>query len=330
MNANLSVPATGQAAPSHSSVGADAIRTEAAGLLRLADSLGPSFDRAVELILASQGRVVVSGMGKSGHIGRKIAATFASTGTPALFVHPAEASHGDLGMIARSDVVLAMSKSGESPELSDIIGYCRRHGMPLIAITAVADSALGRTADVVLQLPDVAEACPMGLAPTSSTTMALALGDAIAVACLRRRDFRAADFREFHPGGKLGLRLKRVQDIMYSGADMPLVRSGQPLSAAILEMTRTRLGCVGIVDAAGILVGIFTDGDLRRCISSAIITTPIDEIMSRGPHEISADALVEEVALLFTSHRIPSVFITREHQPVGVVHMHSLLGSGLI
>jgi len=315
---------------SNSSIGAAAIRTEAQGLLRLADSLGSEFDRAVDLILAASGRVVVSGMGKSGHIGRKIAATFASTGTPALFVHPAEASHGDLGMISRSDVVLALSKSGESPELSDIIGYCRRHGMVLIAITAVADSALGRTADVALLLPDVAEACPMGLAPTSSTTMALALGDAIAVACLQRRNFRAADFREFHPGGKLGLRLKRVEDIMYRGADVPLVRSGQPLSAAILEMTRTRLGCVGIVDEAGILIGIFTDGDLRRCISSAIITTPIDEIMSRGPYEMRADALVEEVALLFTSHRIPSVFITHEHQPVGVVHMHSLLGSGLI
>ena len=311
-------------------VGAAAVRLEAASLLRLADSLESGFDQCVELILASSGRVVVTGMGKSGHVGRKIAATLASTGTPALFVHPAEASHGDLGMVSRNDIVLALSKSGESPELSDLISYCRRHAMVLIAITAVPDSALGRTANIVLLLPDVVEACPLGLAPTTSTTMAMAMGDAIAVACLQRRNFRASDFREFHPGGKLGLRLKRVQDIMYKGSDLPLVTLGQTVSAAILEMTRTRLGCVGVVDLDGLLIGIFTDGDLRRCISAAITTQAIEEVMSARPYEMAADALVEEVALLFTTYRIPSVFVTNDHKPVGVVHVHDLLGSGLI
>jgi arabinose-5-phosphate isomerase len=327
----LNFLAVEQGAPNAScGVGAAAIRLEASGLLRLADSLSADFGRSIELILAGSGRVVVTGMGKSGHVGRKIAATLASTGTPAMFLHPAEASHGDLGMVSRNDIVLAISKSGESPELSDVISYCRRHAMVLIAITAVPSSSLGRMANAVLLLPDVAEACPLGLAPTTSTTMAMAMGDAIAVACLQRRDFRAADFREFHPGGKLGLRLKRVKDIMYKGADLPLVTLGQTVSAAILEMTRTRLGCVGVVDFQGLLTGIFTDGDLRRCISSAITTQTIEEVMSTRPYQISSDALVEEVALLFTTHRIPSVFVTCEHKPVGVVHVHDLLRSGLI
>jgi arabinose-5-phosphate isomerase len=316
--------------PTYAEVGRMAIQSEANGLLRLAESLGSEFESAVGLILACSGRLVVTGMGKSGHVGRKISATFSSTGTPSLFVHPAEASHGDLGMISRSDAIIAISKSGETPELSDVVSYSRRFGIPLVAITSGAKSALGSVADVLLLMPDATEACPMGLAPTTSTTMMLALGDALAIACLKHRNFRATDFKEFHPGGKLGMRLKRARDIMYSGAEMPIVESGSPLSSAILEMTRTRLGCVGIVNSDGFLIGIFTDGDLRRCISSVNISENIDDHMFRGPFEMDPEALVEEVALLFNSHRIPSVFVTREHKPIGVIHMHSLLGSGLI
>jgi arabinose-5-phosphate isomerase len=249
---------------------------------------------------------------------------------PSLFLHPAEASHGDLGMITRKDVVLAISKSGESPELGDIVAFCRRHGVPLVSITARAQSALGRAANVLLLLPDVAEACPLGLAPTTSTTMMLALGDALAVACLQSRQFRPEDFHEFHPGGKLGQRLARVRDIMYAAGDIPLVQVGQTVGSGILEMTRTRLGCVGIVDAAGKYVGIFTDGDLRRQFNSALVDRPIQEVMSPRPYEISADALVQDVALLFNAKRIPSVFVTQDSKPIGVVHVPSLLGSGLV
>ena len=254
--------------PTYAEVGRIAIQNEASGLMQLSESLGSEFDSAVRLILACSGRLVVTGIGKSGHVGRKISATFSSTGTPSLFVHPAEASHGDLGMISRSDVIIAISKSGETPELRDVVSYSRRFGIPLIGMTSGAESALGSVADVLLLMPNATEACPMGLAPTTSTTMMLALGDALAIACLKHRNFRATDFKEFHPGGKLGMRLKRARDIMYAGAEMPIVTSGSPLSAAILEMTRTRLGCVGIVNSDGLLTGIFTDGDLRRCISS--------------------------------------------------------------
>ena len=314
----------------YAEVGRMAIQSEAEGLLILAESLGLEFDSAVGLILACSGRLVVTGIGKSGHIARKIAATFSSTGTPSMFVHPAEASHGDLGMISRNDIIIAISKSGETPELRDIVSYSRRFGIPLIGISSGISSALGSVADVLLLLPKALEACPMGLAPTTSTTMMLALGDALAIACLKHRNFRATDFKEFHPGGKLGMRLKRAKDIMYSGSEMPIVVTGSPLSNAILEMTRTRLGCVGIVNLDGVLVGIFTDGDLRRCISNVKISESIDDLMYKGPFEMDSESLVEEVALLFNSNRIPSVFVTSEHKPIGVIHMHSLLGSGLI
>ena len=310
--------------------GAHAIRVQAEGLARLADSLNGSFEQAVARIMATEGRLVVTGMGKSGHIARKISATFASTGTPSLFVHPAEASHGDLGMIDRRDTVLALSKSGESPELGDVVTYCRRHRIPLLAITAQPDSALGRAADIVLALPDMAEACPLGLAPTTSTTMTLALGDALAVVCLRRRNFRAANFREFHPGGKLGQKLARVRDIMHSGEALPLVPLSATVGDAILEMTRGRFGCVGVLDADGHLAGVFTDGDLRRSFSAAVIDRPIAALMTADPKRIDPDALVADVAYLFTSRRIPSVFATADGKPVGIVHIHDLLGSGFV
>ena len=312
------------------SFGATVIRAEASALLRLAEELTPTFDEVVHLILSRHGKLVITGIGKSGHVARKIAATFASTGTPAFFVHPAEASHGDLGMIDGQDTVIAISKSGESPELSNIVSHCRRHGIPLIAITAVAASSLGTLAQHLLRLPDVPEACPLNLAPTTSTTMALALGDALAIACLRQRDFRASNFRDLHPGGKLGLMLIRVRDLMHTGEELPLVNDTATVGATILEMTRGRLGCVGVVDADGRLVGIFTDGDLRRQFSAALIDKPIQSVMIRDPLQMNPESLIADVGHLFTSKRVPSVFACEDGKPLGIVHLHDLLRNGLI
>lgn len=310
--------------------GATAIRQEAAGLESLAHALDAAFPAAVNLLLACQGRVVVVGMGKSGHVARKIAATLASTGTPALFVHPAEASHGDLGMIDKRDVVIALSKSGESPELGDILTYCRRFGIPVLAVTAQPESSLGRSARHVLRLPTVDEACPLGLAPTTSTTMSLALGDALAIACQRARDFQPAQFREFHPGGKLGQKLTRVRDVMHGAELLPLVAQTVLVKEAVVQMSRGRFGCVGIVDGDGLLVGIFTDGDLRRHISAVSLERPVDEYMTRNPYRIEPDALIADVAYLFTEKRIPSVFACSAGKPVGLVHVHDLLQKGFV
>ncbi len=311
-------------------LGAGVIKQEAEALQVLAQQLDAVFSAAVEHIVQCQGRLVVTGIGKSGHIARKIAATFASTGTPALFVHPAEASHGDLGMIEDRDTVLAISKSGESPELSHVVGYCVRHRITLVAITAERGSTLGRAASLLLTLPALTEACPLGVAPTTSTTMTLALGDALAVACLQRRGFRAANFREFHPGGKLGQRMKWVRDIMHAGPAVPVVDESATVGAAILEMTRARLGCVGIVNAERQLVGIFTDGDLRRSFCAAIVDTAVSQVMTPRPQQVSPDTLVADVAYLLSSKRIPSVFVTESGCPVGIVHVHDLLGCGYL
>lgn len=311
-------------------VGAQAIRSEAVGLEKLACYLSNSFVDAVTCILQASGRVVVAGMGKSGHVGKKIAATFASTGTPSLFVHPAEASHGDLGMIEKRDVVIAISKSGESPELSDILTYCRRFAIPVIAMTAHAESSLGRAADHLLLLPEIEEACPLGLAPTTSTTMTLALGDALAIACLRARDFQSAQFREFHPGGKLGQKLTRVKDVMHGHELLPLVSEGAEVRLAVVEMSRGRFGCVGVCDAAGRLVGIFTDGDLRRHITNLDLASPISALMTPQPSQIDPDALIADVSYLFTEKRIPSVFACLDGKPVGLVHVHDLFQKGFV
>ncbi|MPT23783.1 MAG: KpsF/GutQ family sugar-phosphate isomerase, partial [Starkeya sp.] len=245
--------------------------------------LGDAVENAIALIEGARGRVIVTGMGKSGHIGRKLAATFASTGTPALFLHAAEASHGDLGMVTPDDVLLAISWSGETSELGDIVHYAGRFAVPLVAITSNAESTLGRAADVALVLPRVEEACPNGLAPTTSTLMQLAIGDALAVALLERRGFSASDFRVFHPGGKLGARLLKVADIMHQEAEMPLVRLGTPMSEVLIEITGKRFGCCGVVDEAGKLAGIVTDGDLRRHMSSELLATPVEKVMTSSP-----------------------------------------------
>lgn len=308
------------------------LATEAAALSELAASLDERLAEAVRLLAGTTGRVVVSGMGKSGHVGRKIAATLASTGTPALFVHPAEASHGDLGMVVAGDAVLALSNSGETPELTDIVTHTRRFGLPLVGITGRADSTLARTADVALVLPDCPEACPMGLAPTSSTTMMLALGDALAVALLSRRGFTAADFRVFHPGGKLGAQLSRVADLMHGEDKLPLAAPDTPMSEAILRITAQSFGCLGIVED-GRLVGIVTDGDLRRALDQGgtpLLARRAGEVMTRSPRRVRPDMLAAEALRIMNTRSITSLFVVDEaDRPVGILHIHDLLRAGV-
>ncbi len=295
----------------------------------LDSGLGEALDAAVGKIHAARGRVVVSGMGKSGHIGRKVAATLASTGTPSFFLHPAEASHGDLGMVTPDDVVLAFSWSGETAELADLIEYAKRFAVPLIAATSRRDSALGRAADVLLLLPQVEEACPNGLAPTTSTTIQLALGDALAVGLIEDRGFSAQDFRTFHPGGKLGARLHKVDDLMHSGDDMPLLPETAGMSEVILTMTGKRFGCVGIVDARGALAGIITDGDLRRHWSADMRDGRPAEIMTRSPRTVSLGALASAALETMNRMKITVLFVVSEDKPAGILHIHDLLRAGV-
>jgi arabinose-5-phosphate isomerase len=304
---------------------------EADGLQALAASLDQTFSKALDLLSSAKGRIVVSGMGKSGHIGSKIAATLASTGSPAMYVHPAEASHGDLGMIVESDAVLALSNSGDTPELADIIAYTRRFRIPLVAITSGKSSALATAADAALILPSVDEACPMGLAPTTSTTMTLALGDAIAVALLERRGFTPTDFRVLHPGGKLGRSLIKVSDLMHGGERLPLTGETTSVTDAVLVISEKGFGCVGIVDRDGGLIGIITDGDLRRHMSATLWSQKAAEIMTRKPKTIASDALAGEAlaAMNMGARRITTLFVVEGDKPVGIVHMHDLLRAGV-
>ena len=314
------------------SVARDVLATEAAGLRALSAALDSRFGAAVALLADATGRVVVSGMGKSGHIARKIAATFASTGTPALFVHPAEASHGDLGMVVPGDAVLALSNSGETSELADLIDHAHRFGLPLVAITGRGASSLAQAATVVLELPPAPEAGVLGLAPTTSTTMQLALGDALAVALIARRGFSPADFRVFHPGGRLGARLRRVRDLMHPADAMPLATPDTPMHAALLVMTEKRFGCVGIVDAAGGLIGILTDGDLRRHMGPDLLGRTVREIMTRAPRTIGPEALATDAlhAMNGGPHPITALFVVDAARiPVGILHVHDLLRAGV-
>jgi arabinose-5-phosphate isomerase len=305
------------------------LETEAAALATLAAALDGSFGAALERLAAVTGRIVVTGMGKSGHVGRKIAATLASTGSPALFVHPAEASHGDLGMITPADAILALSNSGETPELSDILAYARRFAIPLVAVTSRADSTLARHADVALKLPAAPEACPMGLAPTTSTTLMLALGDAIAVALLARKGFSASDFRVFHPGGKLGQRLARVRDLMHTGADVPLAAETTRMDEALVIMTAGRFGCLGLTDGSSRLSGIITDGDLRRHMEPGLLGRRAAEVMTRNPRTIDPDALAAEALRMMNERRITALFVVEEGRPTGILHVHDLLRAGV-
>lgn len=312
-----------------------ALVTETEGMQQLIAALeGPLGDAlalSVEVIRKAKGRVVMTGMGKSGHIARKIAATLASTGTPASFVHPAEASHGDLGMITPDDVVVMISNSGESPELRDILTYAKRFAVPLVAITSVPDSTLGKEADIVLPLPRAKEACPNGLAPTTSTLLQLALGDALAIALLEDKGFSAHDFRKFHPGGKLGAQLKHVRDIMHAREELPLGPESMAMADVLIVMTRRSYGCFGVLDAEGRLMGIVTDGDLRRNMSPDLLSSTAGVVMTRAPKTIEPDALASEALEQLNSLKITSLFvIDAEKKPVGLVHIHDLLRIGLV
>lgn len=303
------------------------IDIEIAGLQALAENLNGAFGAAVQMILSARGRVIVSGMGKSGHIARKIAATLASTGTPAQFVHPAEASHGDLGMVTREDVALVLSNSGETPELADLIAHTRRFSIPLIGVAARPDSTLLRQADVALVLPQAEEACGTGVVPTTSTTMTLALGDALAVALMEHRQFTPEHFRTFHPGGKLGAKLSKVADLMHR--DMPLVTGTTPMPEALLIISQKGFGVVGVTDAEGRLIGIVTDGDLRRHMDG-LLSRSVAEVMTRTPRTIAPTALAEAAVAVMNDCKITCLFAVEDGKPVGILHIHDCLRAGVV
>lgn len=316
-------------------IGAETLLIESQGLSAMADALkdsesdfAKSFFAAFETIKSIEGRIIITGMGKSGHIARKIAATLASTGCLSSFVHPAEASHGDLGMIGDNDCVIALSNSGGTPELGDIIAYCGRYEIPLIAITSKADSALGRAADIVLQLPAVPEACAETRAPTTSTTMSLALGDALAVALLRDKGFSKDDFRVFHPGGKLGASLKKVRHIMHQERELPLVALGTPMPEAIIALNTGGFGCVGVTDGES-LVGIITDGDIRRHIDDNLSGQTVDHVMTANPKFVTPDTLAAEALGILSKTKITALFVTEDSKPVGLIHVHDMLSTGV-
>ncbi len=309
--------------------GARVIAREAEGLVLLQATLGDSFVAAVNLILAAPGRVIVSGMGKSGHVARKIAATLASTGTPAHFVHPAEASHGDLGMLTAGDVALVLSNSGETPELTDIVAHTRRFSIPLIGVAGNAGSTLLRQADVAILLPPAPEACDRGIVPTTSTTMTMALGDALAIALMEHRDFTPEHFRLFHPGGRLGAQLLSVHDLMHT--DLPLVTQGTAMGEALLTMTQSGFGVVGVTDDAGYLCGIVTDGDLRRHLEGLMALTAKD-VMTPSPQTITPDALAAKALAVMNARQITCLFVVSATSPgtaVGILHIHDLLRAGV-
>ena len=314
----------------HTDVARQVLALEAAGLERLAASLDESFDRAVDLLKGVRGKIIATGMGKSGHVAHKIAATLASTGAPAIFVHPGEASHGDLGMISREDAVLALSKSGETAELSDLLAYARRFAVPVAAITGGAGSTLAKAADAAIILPEVEEACDETRAPTTSTTMMMALGDALAVALLREKNFTAKDFHGFHPRGNLGAALRRVNDLMHGPDRLPLCIETAPLADAVRTMNAGGFGCVGIVDGAGELVGILTDGDLRRAFGKADETTSVQSVMTRAPKTVTPDTLAGDALGLLSRGKITALFVTDGAKPVGLLHVHDCLSTGVL
>jgi len=303
---------------------------EAAGLTALAVSLGGDFTAAINLFEDAAGRIIVTGMGKSGHVAHKVAATLSSTGRPALFVHPAEASHGDLGMLEEGDAILAYSNSGETPELSDIIAYTRRFKLPLVAVTSEADSTITVQADVSIVLPAAEEACAIGMAPTTSTTMMLALGDAIAVSLMERKGFTADDFKLRHPGGKLGKLLLKVSDIMHTGDDIPLTGPDETMAAAVVEMTQKSLGVIGVIDGGGQLLGIVTDGDLRRHMSDDLMSRRTAEVMTADPKTIRSSALASEAVQVMNAMQITNLFVVDGRYIAGVLHIHDCLRAGVV
>lgn len=302
---------------------------EADALSALAAALDATFSATIDRLAGISGRVVATGMGKSGHVARKFSATLASTGTPALYVHPGEASHGDLGMVTADDAVVALSNSGETTELSDLLAYSKRHSIPVIGITGRNGSTLAEQADLALILPPAAEACPMGLAPTTSTTAMLALGDAIAVALLERRGFTVEDFQVLHPGGRLGQKLLRVSDLMHGGTELPLTGLGTTMADVLVIMTAKRFGCAGVVAADGRLVGIVTDGDLRRYMSPNFPTALVEKVMTPNPKTIRGQALAAEAVGLMNANKITSLFVVEEGMPCGILHIHDCLRAGV-
>jgi arabinose-5-phosphate isomerase len=323
-----SVPASADAASPDLEAARRVLASESAALNELSHALGQSFVDTVDCLFRTQGRVIVCGMGKSGHIARKIAATLAGTGTPAQFVHPGEASHGDLGMVTASDVVIILSKSGENAELFDLITHAKRHAIPLVAVTGDATSALGRAADMTIMLPPVPEACPMGLAPTTSTTMMVALGDALAVALLERRGFSVDDFQVLHPGGSLGRRLLKVSDLMRAGDELPLVAGDTAMSAVLLVMSAKNFGCAGVVEADGRLIGIITDGDLRRHMADDLLTRSAASVMTANPKTIRPGALAAE-AVGHMAGSITNLFVVEDGRAVGILRIHDCLVAGV-
>ncbi len=305
------------------------LQAEAEALVRLADGLDGPFTRTAELVFHLRGRLVCTGVGKSGHVARKIAATLASTGTPSMFVHAAEASHGDLGMISADDAVLALSRSGEARELADVVAYAKRFAIPLIAMTARPDSALGRAADMMLLLPDIPEAAEAVDAPTTSTTLQMALGDALAVALLERRGFSHNDFRLYHPGGKLGAALRNVTELMHGGGELPLVDELATMAETLITMTEKRFGCAGVVDRDGALLGVITDGDLRRHMAGLMGHSAV-EIMTANARTAAPSMLAAEALRLMNESRITVLFVVEDGRPVGILHVHDLLRAGVV
>lgn len=307
------------------------IESEIETIKELKNSLKPeALTKALDFMQNSTGRIIITGMGKSGHIGKKIAASLASTGTPSFFVHPAEASHGDLGMITDDDVVVAISNSGESKELIDILNYCKRFGIKLISITKNPESSLGKAGDVVLELPNNGEACPLGLAPTNSTTATLVLGDILTVGMIERKGFSKTEFNDRHPGGKLGSILKRVSDLMHTNQEMPILDENSNMQAVLLEMTSKRLGCVGFINEEGELTGMLTDGDLRRCLSPKILEEKAIDLMTKNPKTVTADTMISEALKIMHDKKITNLFVIEGKKPVGVIHIHDILTLGAV
>ncbi|WP_273687832.1 KpsF/GutQ family sugar-phosphate isomerase [Ketogulonicigenium vulgare] len=321
--------ADGKMNASHIATGQHVLRLEGEALLTLAEAMPDDFSAAVDLILGLKGRVIVSGMGKSGHVGRKIAATLASTGTPAFFVHPAEASHGDLGMVTAQDLCIMISNSGETSELSDLIAHCVRFGVPIIGISKQPDSTLMRAATLRLTFPDLPEACSIGLAPTTSTTLSLGLGDALAISLMEARAFQPENFRTYHPGGKLGARLATAAQLMHAGDEVPLVREDTPMAEVILSMTSHGFGVAGVVDAQGALCGVISDGDLRRHMSTLMAQRAID-VATKNPIAIGPDKLAVDILATMNQYKISAIFVIDSAQaPIGIVHLHDCLRAGV-
>ena len=313
----------------HIAIARRVLQLEADALGQLSRGLDGRFVQAVETILAAKGRVICTGIGKSGHVARKIAATMASTGTQAYFVHATEASHGDLGMIGQDDVVLALSKSGETKELADMISYAKRYSIPLLGMTAKGESTLGRAADILLLVPEAAEACAETNAPTTSTTLMIALGDALAVALLESRGFKADHFKVFHPGGKLGAMLRTAADVMHGSDELPVTPAGTPFIDAVKTMTAKGFGVLAVTAPDGTLAGLVTDGDLRRHLTSARTATTIDDVMTRAPRTVEPSSLAADVLRTMNERKITQMFVVDAGKPVGLIHMHDLLKAGL-